>query len=110
MKVLSVILSLYLLGLAFLPCNPGPLWGADPCQDEKCAIGSETQQDPLEDCSDEPCTLLCDCTCCANVLNLTELLVFEDIEPARPVTVLPQYQKIEGILSCIDIWQPPKSI
>ena len=109
MKLIPSILTLYFLGLAFMPCKPDLWVWSDLCRGDQCELLVGAEETPLDDCGDEPCALRCDCTCCANVLNIAELMALGVEVQEDPSSGLSQFHlQIEGILSCLDIWQPPK--
>jgi hypothetical protein len=111
MKLITNILSLYILLLATLPCADEAGWCVF---DVESTIGVELHQsgnhDHKNDCSDH-CSPLCTCSCCQITVR-TPAKIHLGITP--PVISFSDPSSLESLLkdltSLDDIWQPPKSL
>ena len=101
MKVLSIILSLYVLVLTTIPCVDRPFAKITP-QSEYCGTASDHLGH-----DDDSCSPFCVCNCCGNHVVSIEKLGLSKIfsypgEKITPTTISFKSNLFRSI------WQPPK--
>lgn len=110
MKISSVILSIYLLSLALLPCADGAEWCVFDLEKSLNIELHENQEHEHEDDCEDHCSPLCYCACCHITLRpplSTELKAeIPLIRPFKPSSLTYSYT---DLLLTHEIWQPPKS-
>ncbi|MEE1946333.1 DUF6660 family protein [Pedobacter sp. KR3-3] len=104
MRYLTIICSVYMLLLAFMPCK-----------DELVIVVSQTQQVLQKDsgsaghCNQEACPPFCTCACCSVVRHFltTEPIVYIEKSIVKPYlpTAVSALQKLS-----MPIWQPPQNV
>ena len=100
MKFLTVILSIYVMILTFMPCADAHVGNAD-CH-------STVQQDQSGEHSEdiEFCSPFCFCACC-QILSLTSIYTIPKINLPDVNIITPSLVQNE-IESTISFWRPPK--
>ncbi|MCB9334363.1 MAG: hypothetical protein H6574_25220 [Lewinellaceae bacterium] len=109
MKRLSIILGLYILALATLPCADEAGWCVFDLEESFGIELHETGNHNHEnECSDH-CSPLCICSCCQMTLKTPVKFVLA-ITVLRPLfSDLPSFEPVLKDLNPIDdVWQPPK--
>lgn len=109
MKCISIILGVYLLALAVLPCADEAGWCVFDIEEAFGVELHETENhNHNNDCADH-CSPLCTCSCCHITLRTP---VKMDVHITSPRLVLSDAPLLESLLrnltSLNDIWQPPK--
>lgn len=110
MKWLTIILSLYLLGLSLWPCadealSPAGKEGSTVLTPLNAPESGTSHQDH------DLCTPLCICTCCAATTTVVPQFEYTLIPPAETIVVSVAafaYAPIHWADSLSAIWQPPK--
>ncbi|SEG11026.1 DUF6660 family protein [Sphingobacterium lactis] len=108
MKVISAILTLYILVLTFIPCS-------DHFAETDCFGHDHTEEHhrPKEhshDHSKDSCTPFCTCSCCGISLTAAEEINFPIIEPFETHYSIDRSDKEYSLINKynVNIWQPPQ--
>ena len=108
MKWLNIILSIYLVALACLPCADGGIDTDHSSTAQKELVAD--RHNHSEDKHIDNCSPFCICNCCgAQILNYSPVTVFEFSRAISLITVaLPTYTSILTSNFHGSIWQPPQ--
>lgn len=102
MKFLAVILSVYFLGLNFLPCEDGLISLGDEHQQEQVEHTDKHAPDAGDDCSP-----FCQCHCCHVHVVTSNNSSFEPVAPVISTLII---QKIQDLGTEVHNthFQPPR--
>lgn len=103
MKFLTITLSLYILGLAILPCSDAETFTESEKQDIAQMEHNSQQENPEDDCAP-----FCSCQCCQSQLTIIDFPVFESFNPEfryNPVF----YRNNLGREFPSSLFQPPRA-
>lgn len=107
MKVVSFILSIYMLLVSFVPCTDGM-----DCTDTNTATHAATtgHQDHQHEHEDD-CPPFCNCSCCSIVITQpAPPIFFADKKPGVAVTKqFAAYQCNYFYSNLSAVWQPPRA-
>ena len=104
MKILSIILSLYILILSAKECSDISL-----LSDFQVIIEQGTDNTQKKENHDS-CAFTCVCNCCGMAITFQELSTFLNTSPinVKITSLIIFYQTIYRFDNLFNIWQPPK--
>lgn len=111
MKWLTVILSVYLLGLSLWPCADEPLLPVGQSEIAMILSASTTESDASHHHEHDACTPFCTCACCAATITVVPQFHYV---PTHSVEIIPI--AVAAFSSASDhpfdpitaIWHPPQ--
>ena len=104
MRIFSFLFSLYLLGLAVLPC--GDRHECTIMQDFP-SLSATTQHEDHEH-EHEYCSPFCLCSCCGLSMNKENVEMHFQNPVSHIPSGIPQYKEKMPMDIYLSIWQPPK--
>lgn len=99
MRLLSLILSIYVLILAGVPCS-------DFCQDDHANLKEVIHHDA--DAHGELCSPFCMCSCCRANMVFFAFEAFNISKPSAYNPVNPVFDQTAVFSFSLPVWQPPK--
>ena len=100
MKLLTIIFSLYILGLSVIPC-------ADAEQvSEEFIEYHQTNDDHDHNSEEDFCSPLCVCNCCRTNITITQLFSF--VPELKVKKEFVDFYRVQQSGPVFSIWQPPK--
>lgn len=111
MKWLTLLLSVYLLGLSFWPCADEPLL---PTGQSGLAVGwsfTATESDAGHQHEHDACSPFCTCACCAATITVFTHFSYSLLPSVEIIPMdVASFQYVSASLSdtLTAIWQPPK--
>lgn len=108
-KALTIILSIYLLGLSLWPCADEPLPPGGKTW--RSMVSSATNPDSEQSHQHDACTPFCTCACCAVTITIAPRFTYSLIPSVEmmPIDSVPfQYVSVPLSDALTAIWQPPK--
>ena len=108
MKYVSIILSIYLLALAIVPCADGSTWDTSAIGNSLAVELPDTDSHDHESTMDH-CSPLCSCSCCHITIRPPVKLDWQLAFPLKAAVKKTRIQADIYTSLCLDdIWQPPK--
>ena len=106
MKWFNIILSIYLVGLACMPCADIEIDSAS----HSLATHQSKQNNHSHDKSSDLCSPFCVCNCCgAQILSHFSTVIFEFNSVTALIKLpLPTYKSLNSSNFYGSIWQPPQ--
>jgi hypothetical protein len=100
MKLLTIIFSLYILGLSVITC-------ADAEQvSEEFIEYHQTNDDHDHNSEEDFCSPLCVCNCCRTNITITQLFSF--VPELKVKKEFVDFYRVQQSGPVFSIWQPPK--
>ncbi|WP_310589072.1 DUF6660 family protein [Fibrella forsythiae] len=107
-KWLTLILSVYLLGLSLWPCSDGPLLLDGQTEQAMIVAAAGSERSHHEH---DRCTPFCTCACCAVTITVVSRFHYSLLPSVDLVTIavaLFTYAPVHPLNPITAIWQPPQ--
>ena len=105
MKLISYILSIYMLVLALVPCSDGIDFIHGNC-DSSTEIADNSHNHSDHDHQDL-CTPFCTCTCCGSMFTMPTTLDYSDCHSKISTECIHNYQSSYSFDYSKGVWHPP---
>lgn len=90
MKFLVIILSVYFLGLNFIPCDDAVVYDGQ----EEFSVVLDADQDHQESDGQDECPPFCQCHCCHVHVIQFSTITFEVLEPAISTLIVQKGERL----------------
>ena len=108
MKHLSIILSVYLLALAIIPCVDGVVMEAGHDETHVHVEFDGSDGHNHEHDGDDDCSPLCACSCCNITLSPPGKIITLRFSSEISMELPNSYTELLSLVDIKDIWEPPK--